>query len=1173
MWIKEVIIDGFKSYANRTVVSGWDVSFNAITGLNGTGKSNILDAICFVLGISNLSQVRATNLQDLVYKQGQSRVTKASVTIVFDNTDTKASPVGYEQYQEITITRQVVIGGRNKYLINGVTAQLGRVQNLFHSVQLNVNNPHFLIMQGRITKVINMKPPEILGMIEEAAGTRMYETKKLAALKTILKKQAKVDEIEKVLKEDLTPTLEKLRLERSSFMKWTANNTEIDRLERFCTAAHFATAQSLVDRSEDEVKEVEDKKKRLEDKHELLEMEAEGKTKLLENLKQVKAQAVQGQIKELEDEVKEMSKTLVKSTSIWQHKKESFNAETKAQKELEKTVLDLKKAMATKEVECQQLGSKLKELEALHTAVNDHLGSLQGQLLGFDMGNSEKQQGTVAEQLMASQRKTAALEAGAKSSVTKIKHLKEQVAESKKTATAAEKEYKSFEKGLQAKETALAAVEREIAGLKLDPNAREQQEEEISRLKHSVADLREKVDSAQSSLHHLIHFEYSTPTKNFDRSKVKGFMIKLIKVKDLKQSTALEVTAGGKLYNVVVDSEHSGKELMANGKLKQRYTFIPLNKIARSTLTPEVVARAEALVGKENVCTALSLVGCENGVEAAMEYVFGSHFICKDNKTAEKVTYNKDIRKKSVTLQGDLFDPAGTLTGGSVPTGGSVLLRLQQLNDMEEHLKSEETTLNKLMTEHAALVSAEAGARDLLSQKELLVHELSLLRTQARQTSFAQATSEAEDAAKQLKELEEASARSKLDLEAEKVKAKELEQTIKDFEGARKSKQAAVEKEIVASKKKVADAAKAMKAAEQEKHQCLMEIEAQTTELKAAEDSAAGMLVKLEDARNEVNQLAKVVATNKASFDKASGALQEEQDLINRHDKEIEDAEKDKVRIQKKMADIQLEIKKFVHKITRLQTDRKEAVAKVQALFKKHEWISSERQHFGKPGSDYDFEAINPKAADQRLAKLAKEQEELGKKINKKVMGMFEKAEQEYEDLMKKRDIVMKDKNKIEEVIAELDQKKNETLENTFKKVTADFGSIFKALLPGAQAKLAPPSGGTVLDGLEILVAFGNKWKESLSELSGGQRSLLALSLILALLLYKPAPMYILDEVDAALDLSHTQNIGHMLKTHFPQSQFIVVSLKEGMFNNANVIFRTKFVDGVSAVTRTQNRV
>jgi structural maintenance of chromosome 2 len=130
-------------------------------------------------------------LQELVYKQGQSGVTKASVTVVFNNEEKAgagASPVGYEQYDRITVTRQVVIGGRSKYLINGINAPTNRVQNLFHSVQLNINNPHFLIMQGRITKVLNMKPVEVLAMIEEAAGTRMYEAKKQQTLRTIEKK-------------------------------------------------------------------------------------------------------------------------------------------------------------------------------------------------------------------------------------------------------------------------------------------------------------------------------------------------------------------------------------------------------------------------------------------------------------------------------------------------------------------------------------------------------------------------------------------------------------------------------------------------------------------------------------------------------------------------------------------------------------------------------------------------------------------------------------------------------------------------------------------------------------------------------------------------------------------------------------------------------------------------
>jgi structural maintenance of chromosome 2 len=184
-------------------------------------------------------------------------------------------------------------------------------------------------------------------------------------------------------------------------------------------------------------------------------------------------------------------------------------------------------------------------------------------------------------------------------------------------------------------------------------------------------------------------------------------------------------------------------------------------------------------------------------------------------------------------------------------------------------------------------------------------------------------------------------------------------------------------------------------------------------------------------------------------------------------------------------------------------------------------------------------------------------------------MGTIDKVESEHSELRRKKEVILNDKAKIETVIQELDVKKVQALQTTWVKVNRDFGSIFSTLLPGTHAKLEIPDGCTLMDGLEVKVAFNGVWKESLTELSGGQRSLLALSLILSLLLFKPAPMYILDEVDAALDLSHTQNIGLMLKNHFSSSQFIVVSLKEGMFNNANVIFRTRFVDGISAVTRT----
>lgn len=222
--------------------------------------------------------------------------------------------------------------------------------------------------------------------------------------------------------------------------------------------------------------------------------------------------------------------------------------------------------------------------------------------------------------------------------------------------------------------------------------------------------------------------------------------------------------------------------------------------------------------------------------------------------------------------------------------------------------------------------------------------------------------------------------------------------------------------------------------------------------------------------------------------------------------------------------------------------------------------------------TDYDFESknFNQKRLAADLTKLKAQQDAIGRNINHKVMGMIEKAEQDYVELKKKREIILEDRASIMKTIQELDTRKKKALEVAYTKVNRDFGDIFSTLLPGATAKLAPVDGKSIHAGLVPMVGFSGKWKESLMELSGGQRSLLALSLVLAMLLFKPAPMYILDEVDAALDLSHTQNIGRLLKTHFSQSQFIVVSLKEGMFDNANVVFTTQNVDGVSSINRTE---
>lgn len=378
-----------------------------------------------------------------------------------------------------------------------------------------------------------------------------------------------------------------------------------------------------------------------------------------------------------------------------------------------------------------------------------------------------------------------------------------------------------------------------------------------------------------------------------------------------------------------------------------------------------------------------------------------------------------------------------------------------------------------------------------------------------------------------------------------------------------------IEAVLTTSKSEAAKASKKAKTAAQRAESIALEmaeLEKEAVNMKQQLSDRQAALSTSEKALGELELLAN---EHKSAYEEAKLDLDGRRQRICDCEKDIVKLTKVRNSAQKRMEKAQLELKRVAHKIARMEKENSGAEKLIESLLSKFPWIESEKSSFGQKNSDYDFGRRNPEAIREKLADLQAEQDELSKKINKKVMSMFEKAEQEYQDLLQRKTIIENDKSKIESVIDELQAKKNETLNKTWTKVNRDFGSIFSTLLPGANAKLEPEEGRSVLDGLCVRVALGNVWKESLTELSGGQRSLLALSLVLSLLLFKPAPMYILDEVDAALDLSHTQNIGTMIKNHFNHSQFIVVSLKEGMFQNANVLFRTKFVDGVSTVSRT----
>lgn len=540
-----------------------------------------------------MSTVRAQNLQDLIYKRGQAGVTKASVTIVFDNKDKSTSPIGFEDYPTISVTRQIVLGGTSKYLINGHRAQQTTVQNLFQSVQLNINNPNFLIMQGKITKVLNMKKEEILGMVEEAAGTRMFEDRRDKAFRTMAKKEMKVQEIMSLLTDEIEPKLEKLRQEKRAFLDFQQTQNDLERLTRLVVAYDYLKNKERLRSSEKDLQEKKQRRQHLDDNAETLKKEIEY---LQEDMKKVKAARDKelrkgGKFQELEESVKAHSHDMVRLTTVVDLKKS-----TMAEEEENRT----KNLAAVKELEKQ-----LQEKTQLHQILQEKFDTANAELqkqtedvekkeellqtLQTGVASKEGQEGGYQGQLQDARNRISAAQTEQEQAKIKISHMEKRIKEDEPRAKKAEKENAGLLKDLDSLRSQAKKLETDLGKLGFEPGREESMQEEQTRLQQRIRELREQADALKRRVAN-IDFSYSDPVPHFDRSKVKGLVAQLFTLDKqfTKAGTALEICAGGRLYNVVVDTAETGTQLLQRGKLRKRVTIIPLNKISAFRASAEV---------------------------------------------------------------------------------------------------------------------------------------------------------------------------------------------------------------------------------------------------------------------------------------------------------------------------------------------------------------------------------------------------------------------------------------------------------------------------------------------------------------------------------------------------------------------------------------------------------
>ncbi|XP_053981783.1 structural maintenance of chromosomes protein 2 isoform X3 [Hylaeus volcanicus] len=1027
-------------------------------------------------------------------------------------------------------------------------------------------------MQGRITKVLNMKPAEILSMIEEAAGTRMYENKKEAALKTIEKKDSKLMEINNILDEEIGPKLEKLKEEKTQYVEFQRIERELEYCKKICIAWKYVETLNESEKAEGNVQVVKDKIDKLTQSIIAGEEEVKNIDKECEEISKKRDEEAGGQLNMLQTELQEAEKKQFKLAAEVNSSKETIKAAKKDIVQLKDNVKDDENVFTSKQKEFAKVEELFKNLKEMDQQDSNALLIAQEQYQKISSGLLQSKDGenaTLEQQLITAKQNATEAQTQCKQCEMTLSHKRTQLNKKKQDLKNTGDEYKKYTKDLEDKEKEVKNLENELKKLNYQDGNVEQLRQQKHTLINEIRALEEKVDLFESRHPHT-RFEYKNPDPNFNPNSVKGVVSKLITVKDKRAAYALEIAAGGKLYNVIVDTETTSKKLLQRGQLQKRVTIIPLNKVGGRTMDNQIVNLAQKLGGAENVKLALSLIDFPEHTRTAMTWIFGQIFICNDIGTAKKIAFHPNIMRKCVTLEGDVVDPAGTLSGGAQSKTGSVLLKLEELKTIQNELNIKIKNLQSIETTLQNINSVAEKYTSLKQTFDLRNYEISMVKQRLEQTVYYKLKEEIHQLEISIEELLQKMKVAEKNAKENTNLAKELENQLKDAVNIREKQLNEATAQLEKMKKKAENSRKEWQKREQEAETLQLEIEELRKCIETGKEQLLTSEEKLKTLQETANQLEQQLKEAKDNVAQIQANIRERKNIINKQNAHMQKLVTKKEDIIKQNKEAELDIKKLNHEINAIKNCAIDCKHKVSELVRKYQWIEQDKIYFGKAGGIYDFSVNKPNEVEQKVHRLQISREQLSRHINTRAISLFDKEEEQYNEMMKKKKIVENDKRKILETIKHLDEKKKETLLKAWQQVNKDFGSIFSSLLPGANAKLQPPENQSVMQGLEVKIGFSGIWKESLAELSGGQRSLVALSLILAMLLFKPAPLYILDEVDAALDLSHTENIGIMLKRHFKHSQFIVVSLKDGMFNNANVIFTTKFVDGMSTISRSE---
>lgn len=1167
MYLKRIEVQGFKSFADKIDIE-FQGGITGVVGPNGSGKSNISDAIRWVLGEQSAKTLRGGKMEDIIFSGTEKRkpLGYAEVTLVLDNKDNKLNI----EYNEVSVTRRVFRSGESEYYINKTSCRLKDIRELFMDTGVGKDG-YSIVGQGKIDEILSTKSEDRRNLFEEAAGIVKHKTRKEEAEKKLGKTKDNVLRINDIIKEleiQIDPLKEQSQKaktfnELSAKLKDYEVNLyirEIDKLKN--QLEQLDNQRKMVDI---QLEDNEDKRNRLEEKYTQVKFEMENMDNKIENIQDLKyttqtgIEKNEGEIKlynekisiiqkdmgRIEDEVKDLKEKIEKINE------ERSSLDSRKQ-EVSKHLQLLNDEMNYKSEKLSGLNKKMEDneryIEEKKTNVIEILNGIANKKNKINSINSFNQ--NIDKRIRQLDGEIKELQETKSKNKIAIGDISEEGKRNFKILNELQREKETINDEKKKKEQTLKSVIQRVNRLSGDIQGK------ISNYR-LLKDMKDEYEGFYSSVKNTLK-----ATKNNSQlgKGVNGVVAELIYV-DKMYEKAIEVALGSSIQNIVTETPEDAKNMINYLKRNKlgRVTFLPMTSIKGRNLNDY---EAKLINSNGVLGIASDLIKFDNNYKNIFEYLLGRTLIVEDINTGIKIAKMCNHSLKIVSLEGDVMNAGGSMTGGSYRTNNTNLLsRKRQINELEKEIA-------KLKEELAKSQREEKDSKENIENIDSRIYHINSKINELNVT-----LAKLENKQVQVKEEFEKIDKTIIKYENEKEQlSSESQESVSDISGINKEIEQLKDKHEIAQ----GNIDKMLQTFEKERD-TKKNLQDEITDIKVKGASYKQEIVSIDESikkfeEEKIITIEKINSKN-AEYEKSQQLLKEvnlkyqllkeEKEKLNslllEYDSKLKKLKEDKSNFMKSFYAEQEKLKEMNRKINGLQKS-------LNTIDTKHAKYNAQLENFNnKLWEDYDMSyqmALNHKSEIESITKVQNEIREIKKEIrnlgnvNLGSIEEFKRVKERYEFLVEQKEDLLNAKESLQQVIKELELRMEQQFVENFEIIKEHFRDSFKELFGGGKADIYLEDNENILtSGIEIVAQPPGKKLQSLTLLSGGEKALTAIALLFAILKTKPTPFCVLDEIEAALDDANVYRFAEYLKIFSENTQFIVITHRKGTMESVDSLY------------------